>query len=135
MHKKGAKKGEKWTLASTARCGSNRSLLLYHFLTYTVSSAHWVVDTLDNHALLSFFLPPLSLPPVMTGLRKSPSTEAVWSPYPPPAETSSLWCDGPGRWRDEEKTTERATRRKMGGLGRGNGRHLSEEGGRSWGYG
>lgn len=90
----------------------------------------WSIRLIIMLLCLSF-----SLPPVMTGLRKSPSTEAVWSPCPPPAETTSLWCDGPGRWRDEEKTTERATRRKMGGLGRENGRHLSEEGGRLWGYG
>ena len=71
----------------------------------------------------------------MTGLRKSPSTEAAWSPYPPPAETNNLWCDGPGRWKDEEMKRERATRRKMGRLGRENGRHLREGRGTMWGYG
>lgn len=37
----------------------------------------------------------------MTGLRRSPSTKPVWSPYPPPAETNNLWCDCIARWQDE----------------------------------
>lgn len=37
----------------------------------------------------------------MTILRRSPSTNPVWSLYPPPAETNNLWCDCTSRWLDE----------------------------------
>ncbi|MEQ2238415.1 hypothetical protein ILYODFUR_032883 [Ilyodon furcidens] len=48
----------------------------------------------DNRAFLSF---PVFLSTVMTTLRKSPSTNQAQSPFLPPAQTNSHWCERPGR--------------------------------------
>lgn len=55
------------------------------------------------------------LSPVMTTIKRSPSTKPVWSPCLPPVQTNNLWFDCTCRWREEEE--EDGARGKQDGVG------------------
>lgn len=77
--------------------------LAVYLFSLTCLSLLWgsLGSTFTNNGATHSFSPPPSLPPVMTTLRRSPSTQPVWSLWPLPVETNNHWCDRAKRWRGE----------------------------------
>ncbi|XP_036798414.1 uncharacterized protein LOC110534479 isoform X2 [Oncorhynchus mykiss] len=63
---------------------------------YTCMAEHPTLSSLKKSSTIS-----ITVLTVMTTLRRSPSTQPVWSLWPLPVETNNHWCDRAKRWRRE----------------------------------